>query len=115
MALIKCPECGGSISSTVDACVHCGFKLTLESKYEHGIITEEEYMQILANLPYKESMPLYEKLASKNNLYACKLIGKSYFNGLNGYPVDVAKAKEYFSKFSDSDNECVYYLSLILY
>ena len=26
MAIIKCPECGGSISSTAENCVHCGFR-----------------------------------------------------------------------------------------
>lgn len=28
MALVKCPECGNSISSTVDQCIHCGCKIT---------------------------------------------------------------------------------------
>ena len=27
MALIKCPECGKDVSDTIDACIHCGFKL----------------------------------------------------------------------------------------
>lgn len=29
MAIIKCPECGGQISSTVKNCVHCGCKITV--------------------------------------------------------------------------------------
>ena len=26
MALIKCPECGNSVSSTAEQCIHCGYK-----------------------------------------------------------------------------------------
>ena len=29
MALVKCPECGGSISSVAESCVHCGCKITV--------------------------------------------------------------------------------------
>lgn len=29
MALIKCPECGQEVSSTVHQCVHCGFSFTV--------------------------------------------------------------------------------------
>ena len=28
MSLIKCPECSKAISSTVDSCPHCGYRLT---------------------------------------------------------------------------------------
>lgn len=27
MSLIKCPECGGKVSDTVEYCIHCGYKL----------------------------------------------------------------------------------------
>jgi hypothetical protein len=27
MALIECPECSKSVSSTIDACIHCGYRL----------------------------------------------------------------------------------------
>ena len=30
MALIKCPECKSTISSTAETCPHCGYKLTQE-------------------------------------------------------------------------------------
>lgn len=30
--LIKCPECKQTISSTVDACPHCGYKISEEQK-----------------------------------------------------------------------------------
>lgn len=29
MALVKCPECGGNISSVAESCVHCGCKITV--------------------------------------------------------------------------------------
>lgn len=32
MALIKCPECKKNISTTVDTCPHCGYKLSAEDK-----------------------------------------------------------------------------------
>lgn len=32
MSLIKCPECKGTISSTVDSCPHCGYRLSLTEK-----------------------------------------------------------------------------------
>lgn len=28
MALIKCPECGGSVSDRASACIHCGYPLS---------------------------------------------------------------------------------------
>lgn len=37
MALIKCPECGGNVSDTIEACPHCGFKL----KKEKNILGKE--------------------------------------------------------------------------
>lgn len=30
MSLIKCPECNKEISSTIDKCIHCGFKIHQE-------------------------------------------------------------------------------------
>ena len=32
MSLIKCPECKKTISSTVDSCPHCGYKLSNAEK-----------------------------------------------------------------------------------
>ena len=29
MALLKCPECGGSVSSTVNKCIHCGYEFSV--------------------------------------------------------------------------------------
>lgn len=29
MSLIKCPECGGEISSSANVCVHCGYQFTI--------------------------------------------------------------------------------------
>jgi RNA polymerase subunit RPABC4/transcription elongation factor Spt4 len=29
MALLKCPECGGNVSSTVHTCIHCGYEFNV--------------------------------------------------------------------------------------
>ena len=34
MALIRCLECKKTVSTTLDACPHCGFKLSKEDKEE---------------------------------------------------------------------------------
>ncbi|MDE6677035.1 MAG: zinc ribbon domain-containing protein, partial [Clostridia bacterium] len=31
MSLIRCPECGKEISSTLESCIHCGYKFNLQS------------------------------------------------------------------------------------
>jgi len=36
MALIKCPECGKSVSDKAAACVHCGFPIASNNCYECG-------------------------------------------------------------------------------
>lgn len=33
MALIKCPECGKDISNKADACIHCGYPLSIDDKF----------------------------------------------------------------------------------
>lgn len=32
MAIIKCPECNGKVSTEADACPNCGYKITKEDK-----------------------------------------------------------------------------------
>lgn len=34
MALIRCPECKKMVSTTLDACPHCGFRLSKQDKEE---------------------------------------------------------------------------------
>lgn len=35
--LIKCPECGGSVSDKAPACIHCGFPLSnIHKEYLFG-------------------------------------------------------------------------------
>lgn len=113
MALIQCPECGGKMSSTVDTCIHCGYKLTLQYKLEHGLVSENELMDSVRHAPYTQAIPVCEMLAKKNNLEACRILGWSYYHGDNGCPQNLSKAKEYFSKFKDTDEECAYGMALI--
>ena len=34
MALIKCPECGGKVSSKANVCIHCGYPLKKKKEKE---------------------------------------------------------------------------------
>ena len=43
MALIKCPECGNSISNKATACIHCGLPLNLNCKENICVINMKEY------------------------------------------------------------------------
>lgn len=113
MALIQCPECGGKISSSVDSCIHCGYKLTLQYKLDNGLVNEKDLMESVRHAPYRQAMPVCEMLAKRGNLEACQILGWSYYHGHNGYPQNSEKAKEYFSKFEDVDEECAYGMALI--
>ena len=48
MALITCPECGGKVSDTCDACIHCGYKLRGIKKVS-TIIEQEPPKEIVIN------------------------------------------------------------------
>lgn len=32
MSLIKCPECNKEVSDSIDACIHCGYRLNNAQK-----------------------------------------------------------------------------------
>lgn len=57
MALIKCPECGGTISDKSDKCIHCGYPIRLidntsNTKYTcllETMIKEREEMENMVN------------------------------------------------------------------
>lgn len=46
MALIECPECGKEISSTVSACVHCGYILNETQNQENNVREEQDCISI---------------------------------------------------------------------
>ena len=46
MALIKCKECGGEISSSAKNCPHCGIKINLEACLECGYPVNKKVHQI---------------------------------------------------------------------
>lgn len=62
MALIKCPECGGTVSDKALSCPHCGFPVsTVISDQETVIVAnehtkEENEMDIVSNVSNQESM-----------------------------------------------------------
>jgi len=41
MALIECPECSKSVSSTISSCIHCGFQLGTKTKTNRNLKTTE--------------------------------------------------------------------------
>ena len=42
MALVKCPECGKKVSSTVDRCIHCGYDLSHVEEFTTLIVKKEK-------------------------------------------------------------------------
>jgi len=42
MALVKCPECGGNVSTAADVCPHCGFPLWKNKENDYENISAEE-------------------------------------------------------------------------
>lgn len=57
MALIKCPECGGTISDKAVRCPHCG------SDFERTqYVTSPTTPSLSANLPMNENSSLNENL-----------------------------------------------------
>jgi len=53
MSLLKCPECGGSVSSEANACPHCGYPIKKENKPQE---VREKRKNIVVP-PVKEGFP----------------------------------------------------------
>lgn len=51
MALIKCPECNGSVSDKAEICIHCGYPL--EKSYAYSFIDTVEIINIEDLSDYK--------------------------------------------------------------
>ena len=43
MALIRCPECGQTISDKAKACIHCGYPLDYEENFDDEIYDDDNY------------------------------------------------------------------------
>jgi hypothetical protein len=39
MALLECPECGKSVSSTINSCIHCGYRLKSQATKPKGAVS----------------------------------------------------------------------------
>ena len=59
--LIKCPECGGSVSDKAPACIHCGFPLSNIHKENICLVDGQEYDMT----PFKELYDTLSKEAQK--------------------------------------------------
>lgn len=57
MALIKCPECGGTISDKSDKCIHCGYPLKKEN---HKICDLESLSNMCSKTTEKHDSDLFD-------------------------------------------------------
>ena len=63
MALIKCPECGGKVSSKANVCIHCGYPLKKKKENEEMKKELEKLRETIAEqgrlqqTPYKYKEP----------------------------------------------------------
>ena len=86
MALIKCPECGGTVSSFADKCPHCGHPVSLQA----SINASEQYNERL----YREFEEMYSLNPMKSGEFYSKAQNVKYkadnlFNYLQSFKSDL--------------------------